>query len=155
MKLLFIIRCVKSNIAGTSSHIFVMVICRGYLPQEFGAVICRGNLPQLFAVRIQRGYLPWVCFVYVSKPFFCESKSFFFVSKSFLFESKPFLICEQNFFISKNFFINAVSFCYCRGSNGPPYTGAFPAFSTRARSSNSKAFIYLKSLKFICEEVNL
>ena len=70
MKLLFIIRCVKGNTVGTPSHIFVMVICRDYLPQdftaaicrgflqwEFAAVFCRGNVPQLFAVAICRGYL--------------------------------------------------------------------------------------------------
>ena len=55
MKLLFIKRCVKSNIVGTPSHIFVTVICCGYLPQEFAAAICRG----VFAVRICRSYLPW------------------------------------------------------------------------------------------------
>ena len=35
------------------------------------------------------------------------------------------------------------------------FTGAFQAFYTRTRSSHSKAFMYLKSLKTICEEVNL
>ena len=35
------------------------------------------------------------------------------------------------------------------------FTGAFQAFYTRARSSHSMAFIYLKSLKIICEEFNL
>ena len=34
------------------------------------------------------------------------------------------------------------------------FTGAFQAFK-RTRSSHSKVFIYLKSLKTICEEVNL
>ena len=34
------------------------------------------------------------------------------------------------------------------------FTGAFQAFYTSTRSSRSKAFIYLKSLKIICEEVN-
>ena len=34
------------------------------------------------------------------------------------------------------------------------FTGAFQAFYIRTRSSHSKAFIYLKSLKIICEEVN-
>ena len=43
MELLFIIRCVKNNIVGTPSHVFVIVICRGYLPQEFGADICGRN----------------------------------------------------------------------------------------------------------------
>ena len=35
------------------------------------------------------------------------------------------------------------------------FTGAFQAFYAKARSSHSKAFIYLKSLKIIYEEVNL
>ena len=35
------------------------------------------------------------------------------------------------------------------------FTSAFQAFHTRRRSSYSKAFMYLKSLKIICEEVNL
>ena len=35
------------------------------------------------------------------------------------------------------------------------FTGVFQAFSTRTRSSYLKAFMYLKSLKIICEEVNL
>ena len=55
MKLLFIIGCVKSDIADTPSH---MVIGRGYLPQEFAAAICRRNLPQLFAVAFCRENLP-------------------------------------------------------------------------------------------------
>ena len=88
MKLLFITRCVKSNIAGTPLHIFVTVIYYGYLPQELAAAICRS-------------YLPWVCFVYVSKPFFCASKFFFFVSKSFLFESKPFLYMSKTFYLKE------------------------------------------------------
>ena len=35
------------------------------------------------------------------------------------------------------------------------FTGSFQAFSSRTKSSHSKAFINLKSLKTICEEVNL
>ena len=35
------------------------------------------------------------------------------------------------------------------------FTGTFQAFYARARSDHSKAFICLKSLKIICEEVNL
>ena len=35
------------------------------------------------------------------------------------------------------------------------FTSAFQAFYTKTRNSYSKAFIYLKSLKIICEEVNL
>ena len=34
------------------------------------------------------------------------------------------------------------------------FTSAFQAFYARASSSHSKAFIYLKLLKIICEEVN-
>ena len=120
MKPLFIIRCVKSNIVGTPSNIFVTVLCRGYLPQEFAAAIGRRNLSKLFVAGICRSYLQWVYFVYVSKPFFCVSKSFFFVRKSFLIEGKPFLYVSKIFFIYENVFIKSVSFCYCRGSYGPP-----------------------------------
>ena len=35
------------------------------------------------------------------------------------------------------------------------FTGAFQAFYTRSRSIHSKAFIYLKSQKTVCEGVNL
>ena len=35
------------------------------------------------------------------------------------------------------------------------FTGAFRAFCTRSRSSHSKAFIYLKSQKTVCEGVNV
>ena len=35
------------------------------------------------------------------------------------------------------------------------FTCAFQSFYTRSRSGHSKAFIYLKSLKTVCEEVNL
>ena len=35
------------------------------------------------------------------------------------------------------------------------FTDAFQAFYTRTRISHLKAFIYLKSLKTICEEINL
>ena len=34
------------------------------------------------------------------------------------------------------------------------FTGAFQAFCTRTRSSHSKAFIFVKCLKIVCEEVN-
>ena len=34
------------------------------------------------------------------------------------------------------------------------FTGAFQIFYTRTRNKHSKAFIYLKCLKIICEEVN-
>ena len=34
-------------------------------------------------------------------------------------------------------------------------TGAFQTFYTRLRISHSKAFIYLKSMKTVCEEANL
>ena len=80
MKLLFITKWVKS---WHCWHSF-SYICNGYLPWLFAAGICRS-------------YLPRVCFVYVSKPFFCVSKSFFFVSKSFWIESKPFLYVGKTF----------------------------------------------------------
>ena len=35
------------------------------------------------------------------------------------------------------------------------FKGALQAFYTKIKSSHSKAFIYLKSLETICEEVNL
>ena len=35
------------------------------------------------------------------------------------------------------------------------FTGASQVFYARPRSSHAKAFIYLKSVKIICEEVNL
>ena len=35
------------------------------------------------------------------------------------------------------------------------FTGAFQAFYTGTRSNHWKSFIYLKSLKTVCEEVNL
>ena len=35
------------------------------------------------------------------------------------------------------------------------FTGAFQAFYTKSRSNHSKAFIYLKSQKTVCEGVNL
>ena len=39
--------------------------------------------------------------------------------------------------------------------NKKHFTSGFQVFYIRTRSSYSKAFIYLKSLKIICEEVNL
>ena len=42
-----------------------------------------------------------------------------------------------------------------RYSNKNYFRGAFQVFYKRSRSSHSKAFIYLKSLKTVCEEVNL
>ena len=97
--------------------------CRGYLPREFAVEICRRNcrgyLPQEFSVEISPNNFPWLFvvgfFVFVSKSFFV------YVRKSCLYESKTFFICEQNVFICEIFFINSVSFCYCRGSYGPPY----------------------------------
>ena len=82
-------------------------ICNGYLPCLFAAAICRGNLPWLFAVGL-------------FKPFFCVNKLFFFANESFLIEIKPFLYVSKSFFIYENFPINSVSYCYCRGSYGPP-----------------------------------
>ena len=89
MKPLFTTKCVKSNIVGTPSHIFLMVICRSYFP---------GNLPQLFTVAICREYLPRVCFVYVSKPFYCVIKSFFFVNNSLLIKTKKTFLLKPNLF---------------------------------------------------------
>ena len=122
IKLLFIIRCVKSNIIGTPSHIFVMVICCGYLPLEFAGAICCRNLPQLFAVAFCRenlsqlfavAFLPWefAAAIYLRRwpqlfAFaFCRGNlpqlycSFFFESKSFMIEKKPFLYVSKTFYL--------------------------------------------------------
>ena len=92
---------------------FAAGICRGNLPQEFAVGICRRNLPWLFAVRICRGYLPWV-FCIRKRILFCIYEQILFIWK------QTFFICEQNFLICEIFFINSVSFCYCRDSYGPP-----------------------------------
>ena len=93
---------------------FAVGICCGNLLWEFAVGICRRNLPWLFAERTCRGYLPWVfC---IRKPIlFCIREQILFIWK------QTFFICEQNFLICEIFFINGVSFCYCRGSYGPPY----------------------------------
>ena len=92
---------------------FAVEICRGYLPWEFASEICRGNLPQKFAMRICCGYLPWV-FCIRKRVLFCTCEQILFMWK------QTFFICQQNFLICETFFINSVSFCYCRGSYGPP-----------------------------------
>ena len=137
MMLLFTTTHVKSNTVGTPSHILVIVIFRSYFgrnfPQLFAVRICRSCFPLLFVVAIYRGnqqhlptvaiclgHFPWVSFVYVCKPFFYAIKSFFFVNNSFLIKSKPFQYMSKTVFIYVNFFINSVSFCYCRGSYRPP-----------------------------------
>ena len=137
MELLSILRCVKSNTVGTSSHIFVIVICLG---------ICRNYLRcELFAVRMCRAYLPWVCFVYVCKQtFFCVRKSFFFVNKSFLIESKPFLYMSKTFFIYENSF-NSVSFCYYLGS----YTVYTVYTVLHICRLESKKILYKNPVKFL------
>ena len=38
------------------------------------------------------------------------------------------------FFIYENFIFNSVSFCYCRGSYGPPYFPDFLPFSMELRT---------------------
>ena len=93
-------------------QLFAMGICRSYLPWEFAAAICCD-------------FFLWVCFVYVSKLFFCVIKFFFFENSSYLIKSKPFWYVSKTFFIYENFFINSNSFCYCRGSYGPPYKMEF------------------------------
>ena len=94
--------------------LFAAGICRGYLPREFAAGICRGNLPWLFAARICRRNLPWV-FCIRKRILFCICEQILFIWKQTVF------IYEQNFLICEIFFINSVSFCYCRGSYGPPH----------------------------------
>ena len=66
-------------------------ICCGVLPWEYAVAIFCEIFLQLFAGRICRSYLLWVCFVYVSKPFFFVTKFFLIESKSFLYVSKIFL----------------------------------------------------------------
>ena len=83
------------------------------LPRLFASRICRGNLPQEFAVRICRCYLPWVFYIR-KRILFCKCEQIFFIWK------QTFFICEQNFLICEIFFINSVSFCYCRGIYGLP-----------------------------------
>ena len=95
------------------------------LPWEFAATIYRRNLPWLFAVRIRRRNLPWKFAENLSWLFtvgFCICKQVhFYICKQILFIWKQTLfICEKNF-ICEVFFINTVPFCYCRGSDGPPY----------------------------------
>ena len=121
MKLLYIIKCVKCNIVDIPSHIFVMVIFRGYLPWEFAAAICRGYLPWEFAAAICHGYLPGFFLVYVSKPFFCVSKSFFYCKQIFFNWKQTFFICEQNFFLfTITSLLTVFLFVIARGSYGPP-----------------------------------
>ena len=83
--------------------------------------ICRRNLLWLFAARICCRNLPWKFISAICHGFFvCSSKSFLAcVSKSCLYGSKRFLHVSK---ICEIFFMNSVSFCYCRGSHGPPYT---------------------------------
>ena len=87
-----------------------------------------------FAARICRGCLPWV--FYIRKRItFCICEQILFIWK------QTFFICEQNFLICEVFFINSVSFCYFRGSYGPPY------FSTKRKSPNKK----IKSSAYGCK----
>ena len=91
-------------------------IFRGNLPRELAVAICRENLPQEFAVAICRGYLPWLFAVCIcNQILFCICEQILFIW------TQTFFICKQIFFICEIFFINNVSFCYCRGSYGPPY----------------------------------
>ena len=123
------LKCVKSNIVGTRSHIFVMLICRGFfavviwrscLPWRFAVWICRSYLPWELTVAIYRNYFPWEFAETICRSLFvCESKPFFCVRKSFLIKSKQFLYGNKTWFIYDNFFINSGSFCYCRGSYEP------------------------------------
>ena len=84
----------------TIFYIAYLRICRGYLPQEIALGICRGYMSLVFCIRKQ---------------------IFFYICEQILFIWKQtFFICEQNFLICEIFFINSVSFCYCRGSYGPP-----------------------------------
>ena len=98
-------------------------ICRGNLPREFAAGICRGYLPWEFVVGICRKNLPREFAAGVCRICICICKQILFcICEQMLFRWKQtFFICKQNFFICEIFFINNVSFCYCRGCYGPPY----------------------------------
>ena len=93
--------------------LFSARIWRRNLPWEFDAEICHDYLPWEFAAGNCRGYLPW---------FFCICKQILFcVCKQILFIWKQnFFICEQSVFICEIFIISSVSFCFYRGSYGPP-----------------------------------
>ena len=56
---------------------------------------------------------------------------------------------QGNFYLCKSCKISTTSY------SKNYFTGAFKAFYTRSRSSHLKALIYLKSLKTVCQEVNL
>ena len=89
-------------------------ICLGYLPQKFAVGICRRNLPWLFSAKICLGCLPWV-FCILKRISFCMCEQILFKWKQI------FLICEQNCLICEIFFINSISFYFCRGSYGPSH----------------------------------
>ena len=93
----------------TIFYIAYLRICLGNLLEEFGSRICRRN----FVVRNCRGFLPWV-FCMCWGILFCICEQILFIWK------QTFFICEQNFLICEIFFINSFSFCYFRGSYGPP-----------------------------------
>ena len=121
----FLLKWVKNICRRNLSQLFAVGICHSYLPWEFAAAIYRGFLPWKFAVAICLENLLWLCAVglfcvYRQTSFLCEQIPFF-CKQSFFNCKQTFFICEQNLFIYENFFINSVSFCYCRGSYGPPY----------------------------------
>ena len=93
---------------------FAVGICRMNLLWLFAMRICQRNLPWLVVVIICRGYLPWV---------FCIRKRilFWICDQILLIWKQAFFICEQKVLTCEIFFINSVSFCYCRGSYGLPY----------------------------------
>ena len=102
MKLLFIIRCVKNNIFGTPSHIFVMVICHGYLPQLFAFAFFRGNLSYLSYVGFYCGNLPQLFAVGL----ICVCKQIFFLCEQILF------LCKKIFFKWKQTFFYTWGKCF-------------------------------------------
>ena len=106
------------SIQSSALHIqeFSVEICRENLPWLFAARTCRGYLPREFAAGVCRGYLPWLFAVCIcNQILFCICEQILFIW------TQTFFICKQIFFICEIFFINNVSFCYCRGSYGPPY----------------------------------
>ena len=89
-------------------------ISRGNAPGEFTLDIYPRNLPWLFSAKICLGCLPWV-FCILKRISFCMCEQILFKWKQIFF------ICEQNCLICEIFFINSISFYFCRGSYGPSH----------------------------------
>ena len=80
---------VEINIVGTALHIFIVVVCRGYLSQLFAVDFCRKNLPWLSAVGL---------FCVCKQTFFLCEQIIIFCKQIFFNWKQTFFIREQNFF---------------------------------------------------------